>query len=82
MARITKPLTDTEIKKAKPKDKPYKLFDGGGLYLLINKNGKKRWVIDFSFLKKRNSLGLGNYPDVSLREARALREDIKKKKRK
>jgi len=79
MAKITKPLTDTEIKKAKPKDKQYKLFDGGGLYLLVTKNGKKRWVIDYSFNKKRNSLGLGNYPDVTLKEARDIRADIKDK---
>jgi len=79
MAKITKPLTDTEIRKAKPKDKQYKLYDGGGLYLLVTVAGRKRWVMDYSFLKKRNSLGFGNYPDVSLREARTLREEIKEK---
>ncbi len=36
-------LTDIKVKTAKPKDKPYKLADGGGMYLLINTNGSKYW---------------------------------------
>lgn len=43
MARKTKPLTDTEIKAAKPQDKDYQLYDGDGLTLLIKSSGSKLW---------------------------------------
>ncbi|HBN1738962.1 TPA: integrase arm-type DNA-binding domain-containing protein, partial [Escherichia coli] len=43
MARKTKPLTDTEIKAAKPKDADYQLYDGDGLTLLIKSSGSKLW---------------------------------------
>ena len=43
MARRTKPLTDTEIKAAKPKDTDYQLYDGDGLKLLIKSSGSKLW---------------------------------------
>ena len=49
MARMVKPLTDKEIKAAKPKEKEYKLFDGGGLYLSITAKGKKWWRLKYSF---------------------------------
>lgn len=62
-------LTDTAIKKAKPAEKPYKLADGGGLYLLVNSAGRYfRW--DYRFGGKRKTLALGTYPDVSLARAR------------
>lgn len=62
-------LTDTAIKKAKPTEKPYKLADGGGLYLLVNSAGRYfRW--DYRFGGKRKTLALGAYPDVSLARAR------------
>ncbi len=47
MARITKPLTNTEVKQAKPKDKEYNLVDGNGLALRIKPNGSKFWLIPF-----------------------------------
>jgi len=43
MARLTKPLTDKEIKAAKPKEREYKLFDGGGLYLTVTPKNQKWW---------------------------------------
>ena len=52
MARITKPLTSTEVKTAKPKEKDYKLFDGGGLFLLVAKTGGKRWRLKYRFNNK------------------------------
>jgi hypothetical protein len=74
MARTTT-LTNTEVKQAKPKDKVYKLSDGGGLQLRIKPNGTKYWLLDYfkPFIKKRTSLGLGAYPEVSLAEARKKR---------
>lgn len=79
MPKIVKPLTDKEIKSAKPMDKPYKLSDGGGLYLLV-KDGAKFWRFDYSrpVIKKRNTLALGGYPTVSLAEARVKRDEARK----
>ncbi len=72
MARIVKPLNDKEIREAKPKDKIYKLLDGGGLQLKVFPNGKKKWLMDYikPVSKKRSSLSLGSYPALSLKAAR------------
>lgn len=78
MARKTIPLTDTEIKKAKSTDKDYKLFDGGGLFMLIKTNGGKLWRLKYSFEGKEKLLSLGTYPTTSLLEARAKRDEHKK----
>ncbi|RZV14506.1 DUF4102 domain-containing protein [Aliarcobacter butzleri] len=77
MAKIVKPLTDTEIKKAKAKEKDYKLSDGENLYLVVKSNGTKFFRFDFSYTKKRKSMSFGIYPDISLKEARELREKAK-----
>lgn len=76
MARTTKPLTNTEVKQAKPKDKIYSLSDGSGLQLRIKPTGSKLWLFDYyrPFTKKRTSLSLGSYPDVSLVNARSRRQ--------
>ena len=63
------PLSDPAVKKAKPADKPYKLTDGKGLYVLVNDAGKY-WRMDYRFMGKRKTLALGVYPDVSLSRAR------------
>ena len=80
MARRTTPLTDTEIKKAKPKEKEYSLCDGYGLLLRIKPNGSKLWLFNYirPILGTRTNLGLGTYPIVSLAEARMLRDDCRK----
>jgi len=62
-------LTDTATKNAKPKEKQYKLSDGQGLYLLVNKTNKY-WRYDYRFNGKRKTLALGVYPDVSIKQAR------------
>lgn len=64
------PLSDTAIKKVKPADKPFKLTDENGLYLLINPSGAKLWRFDYRFAHKRKTLAFGVYPDVSLVRAR------------
>jgi len=63
-------LTNTQIKNAKPKDKPYMLSDGLGLSLLIKSSGSKLWRYRFRFDGKAKMMGLGKYPDVSLANAR------------
>lgn len=77
MAKIVKPLTDTEIKKAKAKEKDYKLSDGENLYLVVKSNGTKFFRFDFTYTKKRKSMSFGIYPNISLKEARELREKVK-----
>lgn len=79
MARITKPLTNTEVQHAKPRDKIYALFDGSGLQLRVKPNGSKIWQLDYyrPYTKKRTSLSLGAYPAVSLAEARKQRDAAK-----
>ncbi len=71
-------LNNTACKNAKPKEKPYKMGDAGGLYLLINPNGTKHWRLKYRFLRKEKLLALGPYPLVSLQEAREGRDTAKK----
>ena len=79
MAKMTKPLTATQVEKARNTDKAYKLTDGGGLYLFVSTTGVKSWRIDYStpLTKKRVTMTLGKYPELSLAQARMMRADIK-----
>ncbi len=78
MARTTKPLTDKEINHTKPREKEYKLFDGGGLYLIVTPKGHKRWRLKYQFNGKEKRIALGVYPALTLSEARLQREALKK----
>ncbi len=71
-------LSDTRIKKAKSEDKQYKIADEKGMHVLIKPNGGKYFRFRYRFLGKENTLGLGVYPDVSLKEARELRDKARK----
>ncbi|MCM1128427.1 MAG: integrase arm-type DNA-binding domain-containing protein [Oxalobacter formigenes] len=77
MAKIIPPLTDVQPRNAKPKEKPYKLADGGGLYLLVNPDGGKYWRMKYRFGGKEKTLAFGKYPDISLGEARKRRQEAK-----
>jgi hypothetical protein len=66
------------IEKAKPKEKPYRLSDGNGLYLQVEKNGSKLWRFRYFFSGKENMLTLGSFPEVSLADAREKRDDARK----
>ncbi len=70
-------LVNVQIKEAKPRDADYKMADGGGMYLLVKKNGHKYWRLDYRFHGKRKTLALGVYPEVSLKEARERRHQAK-----
>ncbi len=72
------PLTDTTIRNAKSREKPVKLFDGGGLYLLLNPNGARWWRFDYRHGGKRRTLSMGVYPEVGLKDARARRDEARK----
>jgi integrase len=71
-------LTDITIRNAKPKDKPYKLSDAKGMYLLIKPNGGKYWRLKYRFTNKENHLALGVYPEVTLNMARDKRDEARK----
>jgi|GEM_PF-2554971 len=79
-------LTSTAIRNAKPKAKPYKLADEKALFLLVQPSGGMVWRFKFRVdcrdeqgnpKKVERQLGLGTYPDVSLKDARALRDDAR-----
>ncbi|MGO4163688.1 integrase domain-containing protein [Vibrio paracholerae] len=72
MPRQTKPLTATEVKNSKPKEKEYSLVDGQGLKLRVLPSGSKQWQLNYyrPTNGKRANLNLGRYPDVSLVQAR------------
>ena len=78
MARKTTPLTDREIRTAKPKEKLYKLFDGGGLYIEIPPKQAKRWRLKYRIDGKEKRISLGTYPEVSLSEARDKAAEVKR----
>jgi integrase len=71
-------LTDTSIRNAKPKDKPYKLYDERGLFLQVTPSGGKWWRFKYRLGDKEKLLSLGTYPDVSLLAARQKRDEAKK----
>ena len=77
MPKVVKPLTDKEIKASKPKEKEYKLSDGQSLYLVVKTNGTKFFRYDFTFENKRKSMSFGIYPEISLSEARILKDKTK-----
>jgi len=79
MAKLTTPLTNTQVKQAKPKDKEYKLSDSGGLQLRVKPSGSKTWIFNYykPVTKKRTALGFGQYPSVSIADARILRDEAR-----
>lgn len=76
MARITRPLTNNEILKAKPREKDFTLHDGDGLFLLVKTTGKKLWRFRYQrpISGSRTNLSLGSYPSLTLATARQIRD--------
>lgn len=73
-------LNDQKIKKAKPQEKPYKLTDGKGLYLLVKPSGSKYWRLDYAIDGKRQTLSIGTYPTITLARAREIATDARQQK--
>ena len=71
-------LTDQVIRSTKPTVKNIRLSDGNNLYLLIKPNNSRLWRIDYSINSKRKTLSLGNYPLISLSNARTKAIELKK----
>ncbi|EFQ2974826.1 tyrosine-type recombinase/integrase [Escherichia coli] len=77
MARTTRPLTNTEVLRAKALEKDLTLHDGDGLFLLVKTNGKKLWRFRYQrpTTKQRTMMGLGAFPAISLADARRIKAD-------
>lgn len=71
------PLTDTAVRNAKKREKPYKMGDALGLFLLIQPSGGKLWRFKYRFDGREKKLGLGNYPSTSLADARRRRDEAR-----
>ena len=71
-------LNIPQINNAKILEKQYKLYDSGGLYLLIHPNGSKYWRLKYRYLGKEKVMAFGVYPSVLLKEARVKRDTAKK----
>jgi integrase len=71
-------LTDKAIKALKPKQKPYKVSDGLGLYLLVQPNGSRLWRLKYRYAGKEKLAALGVYPETGLAEARARRDELRR----
>lgn len=83
MPKVVAPLSDIQVKSAKYKEKPYKMADGGGLYLEVSRKGKndvsKLWRMKFKQCNgKEGRLSFGCYPNISLADARKKRDETKK----
>jgi len=80
MPKVATPLTDSQVKGAKPKPKSnpreYRVADGRGLYLRVKPAGSKTWLFNYlrPYTKQRTNTGLGIYPDVTLTLARKKRD--------
>lgn len=74
----TNTLSDARCKGAKPTDKPYKLFDGGGLHLYVSTTGSRTWRLAYRLAGKPQTMSLGSYPEISLAAARVKREEAKR----
>jgi hypothetical protein len=70
-------LTDFKVRQAKSTGKNYTLTDGDGLSLFVSSGGSKRWHFRYSWLGKRTRISLGSYPELSLKDARELREQAR-----
>src|SRR6185437_3564515 len=71
-------LTDTAIRTAKPRNKPYKMADEKGMFLYVTPTGGKLWRLKYRFDGKEKLFSLGTYPDISLKEARTGRDEARK----
>ena len=72
------PLSDAATRNAHPTAKPYKLADGGGLYLLVRPDGRRYWRLNYRFVGRQKTLALGVYPEVTLAEAREARDEARR----
>jgi len=70
-------LTAKALKAAKPKEKPYKMHDSGGLFVIIRPNGRKWWRFRYRLAGKTKELSMGTFPEVTIRQARLARDEAR-----
>lgn len=75
MPKRIPPLSPPQVDNAQPKEKPFKLYDGYGLYVLVTPTGSKLWHFSYRFEGVRKTLSFGPYPEVTMDEARTMRND-------
>ncbi|MCX5827680.1 MAG: integrase arm-type DNA-binding domain-containing protein [Deltaproteobacteria bacterium] len=75
--RVT-PLSEVRVRTAKPRKSEYKIFDGGGLFLLVTPSGGKLWHFKYRYDKKERKLTFGPYPEISLADARQRRDEARR----
>lgn len=77
MPKSVKPLTDTEVKNKKPRDKEFTISDGNGLQLLVKPDGTKQWVFRYTSptQNKRRKTSFGTYPNITLSDSRKKRDE-------
>jgi hypothetical protein len=66
------------VRDAEPREKTYKLFDTGGLFVMVNPDGSRWWRLKYKYGEKERGISLGTYPVVSLKLARQRRDDAKR----
>lgn len=74
-------LTDIQVRKAEPRERPYKLFDGQGLFVFVTVKGHKSWRLKYKAAGQEKLLVLGSYPAMSLKDAREAVTEIQRKRR-
>ena len=72
------PLTDSEIRSTVPRERPFKISDGGGLHILVNPNGSRLWRLKYRFQGKERLASFGSYPAISIKLARQRRDDFRR----
>jgi hypothetical protein len=77
MPKTIPPLSEPQVDNVPPGEKPFTLFDGGGLFLLVQPNGKKLWRFKYRFCGREKQISFGSYPDVSLSDARLQRNEAR-----
>lgn len=70
-------LSDAQVKSLKPQEKRYSTADGEGLNIIVHPNGKKKWVLSYRVNGKQNQKNIGDYPEVSCKEARQIARTFK-----
>ncbi len=78
MPKKIAPLSDIQVRNAKPQTKDVKMFDGQGLFLLVTSSGGKLWRMKYDYQGKERLLAIGAYPSLSLADARQRRDEAKK----
>ena len=71
-------LSTTKIENAKAKEKPYKLYDAEGLYVLVNPNGSKLWRFRYQFEGRAKLVAVGKFPSIGLKVARERASDARR----